>query len=235
MTREHDAIEELLAVRSLGGLDGDDVATLDRLLAAHGDCAECRRLESGFAGTAADLALALDPVEVDPTMVDRILSETPAQTAPMARDEVGERRARRAGRGWVTAVAVAAVVVLVVGSIAFVRSRSTSPSSVSWAQRVVTFDGEGDAELAMAYVPGQSGAVFWGDDLPDPGAGQTYEIWMIQGETPVSGGCVTPTDGRVALFVDANVSEAELMAVTLEPEVCPDAPTGDVVLSVPLV
>jgi hypothetical protein len=106
---------------------------------------------------------------------------------------------------------------------------------VSWAQRVVTFDGEGDAELAMAYVPGQSGAVFWGDDLPDPGAGQTYEIWMIQGETPVSGGCVTPTDGRVALFVDANVSEAELMAVTLEPEVCPDAPTGDVVLSVPLV
>ena len=50
--RDHTRIDELLAVRALDALDGPDVEELERLLADHGDCAECRRLEAELAGHA---------------------------------------------------------------------------------------------------------------------------------------------------------------------------------------
>lgn len=222
MTRDHTAIEELLAVRALGGLDGDDVEALDRMLAEHGDCATCRALEADYADTAATLAASLDPVDVDPAMADRILATSPERLAPPP-PEAGSRR--RSGRGWAAIVAVAAVVVLVVGSLAVLRDRSPD-ASVNWAQQVVTFDGA-SGEFAMAYVPGEPGVVVWGDGVPQPGPDQTLEIWMIEDDVPVRGACIVPTDGRVAAFLDADVSQAEVMAVTVESSSCPDAPTTE--------
>ena len=65
MTRDHRLIDELLAVRALDGLDEDDAARLDRELASHGDCAECRRLEAEHLEVAGMLPLALDPRAVE--------------------------------------------------------------------------------------------------------------------------------------------------------------------------
>jgi hypothetical protein len=86
----------------------------------------------------------------------------------------------------------------------------------------------------MAYTPGESGAVFWGEGLPDPGEGQTFEIWMIDDGTPIPGGCAAPVDGRIALFVDAEIGTTDTMAVTVEPTDCPAEPTTDPVLLAPL-
>jgi anti-sigma-K factor RskA len=222
MIRDHDAIEELLAVEALGGLDGDDRASLDRMLADHDDCAVCRRLRAAYGETAAALAASLDPEPVDLSVADRIIGGS---------DELAERRARRARR-WVPIVAVAAVIALV-GAFVIVRDRATTPGTVNWAQRVVAFDG-GSGEFAMAYVPGRSGVVLWGDDLPQMEPGQTLELWMITDDVPVKGACIAPTDGRVAAFLDADVSEAEVMAVTVESTACPDAPTADPIFTAPL-
>ena len=74
MTLDHALIDELLAIRALDGLDEDDAALLERELAAHGDCDECRRLEVEHAEVAGMLALALDPRPVDENMADRILA-----------------------------------------------------------------------------------------------------------------------------------------------------------------
>lgn len=220
MTRDHDVIEELLAAEALAGLDVDDRAALDRMLAVHGDCATCNSLRAAFAETAFALVATLDPMPVDDSMIDRILAEGRGAAAPV--DGVASRRERRNGR-WTTVVAVAAVIALV-GAFVVVRDRNTAPNAVNWAQQVVAFDGE-SGEFAMAFVPGESGVVFWGDGLPQPGPGETLEIWMITGDIPVKGACLTPTDGRVAAFLDANVGETEVMAVTVEPEACPDVPT----------
>ena len=47
--RDHTLIEELLAIRSIGGLDPQDEEALEREMAAHGpDCPECRRLQTEF-------------------------------------------------------------------------------------------------------------------------------------------------------------------------------------------
>jgi hypothetical protein len=78
------------------------------------------------------------------------------------------------------------------------------------------------------------GAAFWGHGLPDPGEGMTYEIWMIDDGTPIPGGCVTPVDGRIAVFVNADVGTTEQMAVTVEPSACPPTPSGEPVLTAPL-
>jgi hypothetical protein len=50
---------------------------------------------------------------------------------------------------------------------------------------------------------------------------------MIEDGAAIRGACLTPTDGAVAAYVDADPSSAELLAVTVESSECPDAPTTD--------
>ncbi len=245
--RDHEAIEELLAADALDGLSPQDHARLEHELAAHGDCEECRRLEVGFRDIAGRLAFTLEPAVVHPAAADRILEHArdlppvPRPEAPVARERsdelAGRRRAPR--RRIATFVgAAAAAIVLLAGAFAVVANRQggTTVAAASPEQTVVRFTPTGSSagELAMAYTPGQPGAVFWGSGLPDPGEGMAYEIWMITGDQAVSGGCVRPVDGSVALFVDASVGNADTMAVTSEPGACPAAPTGTPLLTAPL-
>jgi hypothetical protein len=216
--RDHSQIEELLAVRALGGLDGEDVATLDAALVSHGpDCAECRRLETEFAETAGRLAFALTPLPVGDADADRILSIAAAEPS-VARPTVVR------GRRWTAAIAVAAAIALVAVAIAVVRPSRTQQVSASWSQRVVPFEGA-SGRLAMAFTPGQPGVVLLGSELPDPGPGHTYEVWSIRGGVATSAGCQQPTDGSLAAFVDADPNTADLMAITVEPTRCPSQPT----------
>ncbi len=242
MTRDHAAIEELLAIRSLGGLDGDDVALLETELASHGDCEECHRLEREYDETAGRLAFALDPTPVDRGQADEILHRAthPATQevapAPVAgpTDELEARRGRR-GRSWPALVAAAVAIILAVSAVVlFGPERSTSVRA-STDQQVVGFTGDA-GELAMAYRPGEPGALLVGSGFADPGADKVYAIWMLQGTTPVSGGCVRPHDGSIVAFVDADLTGTDQMAVTVEPSSCPSAPTTTPVLvSDPLV
>ena len=89
-------------------------------------------------------------------------------------------------------MAAAAVIALLVVVVATAVPSTTGVSEAAPTQRIVTFAGDTDGTLAMAFTPGEPGAVFWGSGLPDPGPGKVYEIWMIEGDRPVSGGCVTP-------------------------------------------
>ncbi len=201
MTRDHTVIEELLAIRSLGGLDGDDVELLERELASHGDCEECRRLASEYDETAGRLAFALEPETVDMAQADEILRRAnhpatqeavpPPVAAPV--DELGERRGRR-GRSWPALVAAAVAILLVVSAVALFGPERSTEVQASTTQQVVGFTGDA-GELAMAYRPGEPGALLLGSGFADPGADKVYAIWMLQGSTPVSGGCVRPHDG----------------------------------------
>jgi hypothetical protein len=223
--RDHRAIEGSLALEVLDALEPGDVASLRSLMAAHGDCAGCRDLEDGFRAAAALLADSLAPVEVGPGAADRILA-----AAPRAGRSIPDRPSARRSHTMRRAIlpAVAAALVLVLTTRAMLRPR-IQPTTAAWLQRVVTFSGTGSTSvpgaLAMAYTPGEQGVVVWGSDLPDPGAGKTYELWMIAGGAPTPGGCLHPTDGRVGAFVDASLDASEEMAVTVEPSSCPAAPT----------
>lgn len=230
MTRDHAAIEELLAVRALGGLDGEDAAELDRLLGAHGECPECRRLDAGFEEVAGRLAFALAPVAMPATIVDAIVAteQAPSASAGSASPPPAERRAPATrGRRGIAALAIAATLAAVVVAAGIVRSRPT-PVTLAAGQTFTTFDApDGSGGLTLAHTPGDAGAFVWGHDLLDPGEGRVYEIWMIQDGTPISGGCAAPTDGRLALYLDARLDDAQVMAVTFEDPSCPSAPTTE--------
>ncbi len=229
MTRDHTLIEELLAIREIDGLDEDDAARLERALADHGDCDECRRLHVEHAEVAGMLALALDPRPVDPSMVDRILAQPQRSAGAVAGpvDEVSARRDGRLGR-WQAASGVAAAVALILAIVL-----ATRPDGVPVPETIVPFEGA-PGELAMAYTPGEGGVLIWGTGLPDPGAQRVYELWMIENGEPVRGACLTPSDGAVAAYIDADPSSAELMAVTVESSECPDAPTTDPIFTAAL-
>jgi hypothetical protein len=78
--------------------------------------------------------------------------------------------------------------------------------------------------------------LFVGSSLPEPGSDKVYEIWMLQGSTAVSGGCVRPHDGSIVAFVDADLADTDQMAVTVEPDSCPSQPTSaPILVSDPLV
>jgi anti-sigma-K factor RskA len=243
VNRDHAVIEELLAVRSLGGLDGDDVELLELELASHGECAECRSLADGFGETAGRLAFALDPEPVATEQADEILhrathpatQEAPPPPAPPTRiDELGARRTRRGG-GWTALAAAAAVVVVIAVAIAVIRPSRSTDVRASTSQTVARFNGTGGT-LAMAYEPGRPGAVLLGSGFSDPGADEVYEIWMLQGTAAVSAGCVRPHDGSIVALVDADLSTTDQMAVTVEADSCPAQPTATpILLSDPLV
>jgi anti-sigma-K factor RskA len=235
MIRDHALIDELLAARALDGLDDDDATVLERELAAHGDCDECRRLEAQHAEVAGMLAFTLDPRPVSDGMVDRILSQsrtdvgTAATAAAAAPDALTARRNARLVR-WQAAFGVAAAVALVLAIVLATRP-SGGPSVPSV---VVAFDGTAPGQVALAYTPGEPGALVWATGLPDPGPGNVYEVWMIEGDQAVRGACLAPEDGAVATYLDADLSSADLMAVTVESVACPDAPTTDPVYTAEL-
>jgi hypothetical protein len=233
MTRDHALIDELLAIRSLGGLDGDDADLLEHELAAHGHCDECRRLEAEHAEVAGMLALALDPRPVDEGMADRIVAQPkkgqePERAAAPPADELSGRRDVRLGR-WQAAFGIAAAVALILAFVLATRPQD----GVHVPGTIVAFQGA-PGELAMAYTPGERGALVWGAGLPDPGSGKVYELWMIEEGNPVRGACLAPTEGAVATYLDADLSSAELMAVTVESTDCPSAPTTDPVFTAEL-
>jgi hypothetical protein len=229
-------MEEILAVRALGGLDGLDELALDRERTAHGDCDSCRRLDAEFTEVVGRLGLSLEPEPVDPGMADRIIastSKTPRPTEVAAPATLSERRNRR-GRRWVVAVAVAAVFALVVGGVAVFARGSIPAVPLASNQQVVHFSPTTAGALAMAYTPGQPGVLLWGSGLKDPGADKVYEVWMIANGTPVSGGCLRPADGSVASFSNTDLGGATEMAVTIESSSCPGAPTTTPIMTAPL-
>ena len=227
----HERIEELLAVRALGGLDGRDVAALERELAEHGDCAECHGLEDGFAETAARLAEVLPREPVSPGMVEAILSAPPETlgSVPDAPTAVGDGRSdplprhRHRRNSWRTAVALAAAfaLVMIVGAL-------SHPS-----QRLVHFQGA-QGSLTAAYTPGEAGGVLFGSGLPKPGRGNVYEIWTITDNRPSSAGCTSSSNGDLRTSVAADIGNAQTLAVTIEPAACPAAPTTTPILTATL-
>ena len=212
MNRDHTTIDELLAARALDGLEPEEMERLERAMAEHGDCETCRRLDLEHRETAALLAFALEPRPMDPAIAGRIAADAPS---PAGRPI--DRRVRR----WQLASGLAAAVAAVL-AIALI----TKPGPTDLLERIVTFEG-GAGDLAAAYAPGQHGVLVWGSDLPSPGRGMVYELWLIDDGAASRGACLEPRDGSLGAFVDADVSGADALALTVESTSCPDAPTMD--------
>jgi len=231
--RDHERIEELMAVRALGGLEAADEETLRREMADHGpDCGECRRLEAELDEVAGRLAFALEPAPVRDGLEDEVVARAARERAGIrSGDEPASRAPGRLGRRFRPLVAIAASLVLFAAGWG-VGALSSDKEGVPPQARVVAFQGEAGGSLSVAYVPGEAGVYLLGSGLEAPPDGDVYEVWMFQEGTPVPATCFVPSaDGSVFEFVDAGLGTTDAMAVTVEPSSCPSAPTTAAILT----
>ena len=221
MMRSHERIEELIVIRSIGGLTPEETTELEREMASHGpDCEECRRLETEYGEVAGRLGFALDPVAVRPGFAD--------ETIELALGEAPASRPARAGGAWRPLVAVAAALVLFVGG-AIVGAAVFGGAEVSQQATVLQLEPQDPAlsgSVSAAFTPGERGIYLQGAGLETLPQDQVYELWVITGDTPAAAVCVRPgEDGSVFAFADSQVAPNDLLAVTVEPSTCSDAPT----------
>lgn len=90
--------------------------------------------------------------------------------------------------------------------------------------------------VPVSYVVSeqQNRAMFIGDQVPGPGPGRVYQLWLISGDEAFSAG-VLDTGGTVQRWLSGSVADAERLAVTLEPAPFgSSAPTEQPISSVPV-
>ena len=222
MMRNHERIEELIAIRSIGGLDPQEQVELEREMASHGfDCEECRRLETEYGEAAGRLAFALDPVRLRPGFAE--------ETIRLALGEAPVSPQRRGGGRWRPLVAVAAALVLFVGGAVLGAAVFGGGGEVPAQATVLALEPQ-DPSLSgivtVAFTPGETGMYLQGSGLEPLPDDKVYELWVIEGDTPAAAVCVAPSDdGSVFGFADKEVTGSEVLAVTVEPSTCSDAPT----------
>lgn len=85
------------------------------------------------------------------------------------------------------------------------------------------------------YSPDLDRGVLVAHGIADPGAHETYELWLIHDGTPVPAGLFRPDgSGAAVAQIDETVRGAELVAVTIEPAGGSEKPTGAVLASATL-
>jgi anti-sigma factor RsiW len=230
-------IHELTAGYALDVLDADERWAYETHLAS---CERCREELASFWETAEALAVAASGPAPSPGLRGRILAaarEERQVVVPL------ESRRRRLTPVLGAAAAVAAVVALAVGlwatqlsgdldeaRLALERERAAAAVLADPEARTVALEA-GDGRL----VVGEGGrAVLVLDDLDPAPAGKTYEMWIIEGETPVPAGIFAGDEERDIVGVEGNVEAGNRVAVTIEDERVAAPTSPPIVASAPV-
>lgn len=240
-------IHALAGAYALNALPPDEQAFFERHLAA---CDACRLEVAELQETAARLAAGVATAP-PASLRDRVLAaadltrqlppEAPA-AAPAPSTSTWQKLRQRA------LVPVAASLALVVFALSGVvidlnsrleqaRSQPASVVSILGAAdlETVELDLGAAAPGRFLYSASQDRGVIVADGIADPGARETYELWLIHDGRPVPAGLFRPGDGGAAIAeVEAPVRGAELVAVTIEPAGGSERPTGEILASAPL-
>jgi anti-sigma-K factor RskA len=243
--------EELLGAYALDALPPEEAREFRAHIAT---CREHADKAAGLRNGALALAESVEPVAAPLALRARILDAAArepqvsaaagAGTVPASfSDGVRRRDERRAMRtpwfapnAW-TAIA-AAVAALAIGLGAWALSSNNADDD---AQRFASAapsisdlkDTSGARIGTVVYFKDEHKAAVVMDDLPDPGAGKTYQLWAIEGGAPVSIGVMDEgASGRQVRVVNIDAEKSEALAITIEPAGGSDQPTSQPIYSV---
>jgi anti-sigma-K factor RskA len=224
---EADRVDELIAGYALHALSEEDERELEEHLRRS---PEARERLTSVEEAAAALAFGVDAPPPPPALRERILE--------LARAEERPRNVVPLRRRWVTpalgaAAAVAAGVAIGLGVWGSNVSSSLSDERAAVARQdevlalfaepgASKFDVSG-ATGTLVVAPGGEAALVLSGLEPAP-AGKTYEVWVIEGETPAPAGLFAGGDESIVRLTRP-VTPGATVAVTLEPAGGVDAPT----------
>jgi anti-sigma-K factor RskA len=225
---EPEGIHELTAAYALNALDPVEEAEYEEHLR---HCARCREELSGFQETAAMLAYAVEgpapPPELGDRIVDAALAERP-NVVPMRRRWVGPALGAAAAVAACAAIGLGIWAASLSSSLDEERAASAEQSEVvsllvQQGAAQIPIDGA-DGTLVVAS-DGDAALVF--TDLPPAPEGKTYEVWVIEGDTPLPAGTFEGGGDTSVVRVARPVTEGATVAVTVEPEGGVDSPTTE--------
>lgn len=229
-----DNVHDLAPFYVLGALDDGEQRAFEAHLAG---CAECRReiaeLEPGVE------ALARSAAEFPPTAmkaevmaaIDADLAADPGGSPGVEAIPIRPRATMVVAS--LVAVAAALAVVFGVGLGSSDPSRQPIDSILAAADRaVVEIDSDVARFVEVVYVPDERSGVFIADGIDAVPEGQTYQLWLIGAEGPVSAGTFEPDeDGTARVLLDGEVRPGLTLGLTIEPAGGSTAPTGDILLA----
>ena len=250
----HDEASELLGAYALDAVDGDECVELE----AHLDsCPRCRAELDGLRDIAAAMGNSVEPLpeglwsqiasklpehrdDDEPPPMPQLVGH---DASPFRSPGKGARRRRRITVGAVSALAAAAAVAIALG-IGLVHANdkvsrlqsvqgTTAPATVAAAlhtpgHRVVTLDSHSGAQLAQVVVVPSGQGYLVSSELPRLGRDQTYQLWAIEGNQPISLGLLGTSPRQVA-FTMAGSSRPSHLSITAEPAGGSVFPTGSII------
>jgi anti-sigma-K factor RskA len=225
---------ELIAAYALDALDADERARAKEVLATSEEAREELRSLTEVAAAMATAAVGPAP---RPELRDRILGA--ARAEPQNVVSLDERRRSRLAPMLGVVAAVAACAALALGlwgaSVSSERDEARSALARERAAAAVLAHPATESALTGAsgrLLVGENGdAVLVVSDVPAVPAGKTYQVWVIDGGNPVSGGLIPSTGGTVAFPVDGRVRNGSVVAVTVEDDGGATAPSGKPVIT----
>ena len=228
---------ELAAGAALHSLSADEERRFRAALVEH---PEWRSIVAADAATAALLSDPVEPVTAPAPIRAALLAQialTPqdggdhddtlsAPAMPSAVDEPA-RPAPKPRRWARTVFALAACLAVLVGvgigAVALNQQLNPPPASVVALQEI---EAAGDAQQSTVALDGGTATAHWSasvgkavlvaDGIPAAGEGQTYELWFVRGDAPVSAGVFDVNDGDATALLAGDMQAGDAIAVTVE-------------------
>lgn len=214
-------IHQLTAAYALDALDPEERRAYESHLET---CETCRAELASFADVTGALAVAASGSAPPPGLRERMLEAARAEpqvVVPL------EARRRRTTPVLAAAAAIAAILALAVGlraaslSSELDETRSVLDVLVHPEARTVALE-QGDGSLV---VDPDGRAVLVLHDVGPAPSGKTYEMWIIEGKTPVSAGLFRGGDATDVESLSGRVTAGDVVAVTIEKAGGVEAPT----------
>jgi anti-sigma-K factor RskA len=222
-------IHHLGAAYALDALDERERTAYE---AHFGTCDICRTDVREYRAAAAELA-SLTATPPPPDVKARVMSEiaTTRQLSPLP-PSVVRLADRRPNRVMTVVLAVAAAALFfVAGAVVLGQDDDSFGDQVTAMMedptfRVVELGGEGPGSFKVAWTSDEAAMI--GGNLPDPGDGKRYELWMIDSAGSHAMHVLDPAkDGQVQRLVDINGAPLA-WGVTIESEEGSEVPTEPV-------
>ena len=238
-TMDHERFEELKDVYVLGALPDEERREFEGYLASHPE----RHAELDELSTVAGL-LALSPQEQEPSpeLRRKIMDVVGAEAVRPHTDRWSWLIRVREFLG-VQNLALGAAALLVIGLFSWnmllqaqmqtLQGRVQSLQSQPQGPQMVELGGAGTEQGARAELLIIEGdrAVLVVEDMPPVPEDETYQIWVIEDDIPKPSGLFKPGEGSVAAVVEHPIDEADVVAVTVEPEGGSPKPTSEPMLA----
>jgi len=223
-------IHHLGAAYALDALDERERIAYE---AHYATCEICRTDVREYREAAAELgtlAATVPPADVKARVMSEIATTRQLAPLPPSVARLTDRR-RRPVVTAIASIAAAAVVFLAGAVILGNRGDDSFGDQVAAMMEdpsfmMVELAGEGGGSVKVAWTAGQAAVI--GGDLPDPGPGKRYELWMIDSAGPHPMSLLDPArDGEIRRVMAFEGSPGG-WGVTIEPEAGSDTPTEPV-------